>query len=304
MSTQIEHTQDQRIIILESAFRITQETGSEKLFLFLNTNEDCNWFLGTGFLKDRRTVFVIPKGLEVGESDLQGAGISIIRSWSGNQSRFSRIKYAFLNGVLQGIIKTDSKVVCVLGPWGRRHLDTISVIDLAHSWSREFPFDPMSIITKKSLDVIMAVIDIALEIGALGREGHPIGTTFIIGDTKNVMQHSHQTVFNPFKGYPKHERSIVRQDVVESIKELAKLDGAFIISDTGVVEAAGRHLDARSIMTKELRGFGSRHRAAAGITRMTKAIGIVVSESDGRVTVFEKGNFISFLEPVISRRLV
>jgi hypothetical protein len=239
MSTQTEYTKNQRIIIIESTFRITEETGSEKLFLFLNTTEDCNWFLATGFLKDGRTVFVIPKGLEVGESDLHVAGISIIRSWSWNQSRFSRIKYAFLNGVLQGIIKTDSKVVCVLGPWGRRHLDTISVIDLTHSWSREFPFDPMSIVTKKSLDVIMAVIDIAHEIGALGREGHPIGTTFIIGDTKNVMQHSHQTVFNPFKGYPKHERSIVRQDVVESIKELAKLDGAFIISDTRCSRSCG-----------------------------------------------------------------
>jgi DNA integrity scanning protein DisA with diadenylate cyclase activity len=92
--------------------------------------------------------------------------------------------------------------------------------------------------------------------------------------------------------------------VVESIKELAKLDGAFVISDAGVVEAAGRHLDARSIVTKQLRGLGSSHRAAAGITRMTKAVSVVVSESTGRVTIFEKGHIISTLEPVISRRLV
>jgi diadenylate cyclase len=295
---------DQRIITIESALRITEETGSEKLLLFLNTAEDCRWFLTTGLFQSGSIVFVIPKGLEIDESLLQVKGISVIWSWSGNQSRFSRIKYAFLHGVLQGIIQTDSKVVCVLGPWGKSHLDTISIIDLALSFSREFPFDPMSMIAKKSFDIVMAVVDIALEIGALGREGHAVGTTFIIGDSENVMRLSHQAVFNPFRGYPKHERNITRQDVVESIKELAKLDGAFVISDTGTVEAAGRHLDARSVMTKELMGLGSRHRAAAGITRMTKAIAVVVSESDGRVSVFEKGNFISFLEPVISRRIV
>jgi DNA integrity scanning protein DisA with diadenylate cyclase activity len=77
-----------------------------------------------------------------------------------------------------------------------------------------------------------------------------------------------------------------------------------VISETGVVEAAGRHLDARSIMTKQMSGLGSRHRAAAGITRMSEAVAVVVSESTGRVTIFEKGRIVSSLEPVISRRLV
>jgi DNA integrity scanning protein DisA with diadenylate cyclase activity len=149
----------------------------------------------------------------------------------------------------------------------------------------------------------MAVVDIALDIGAVGREGRPVGTTFIIGDAEHVMNASHQAVFNPFKGYPKKERLISRPEVVESIKELAKLDGAFVVSDKGTVEAAGRHLDARGVLTKQLRGLGSRHRAAAGMTRMTDAVAVVVSESTGRVTVFEKGHIVSTLEPVISQRL-
>lgn len=143
-----------------------------------------------------------------------------------------------------------------------------------------------------------------MDIGALGREGKSVGTTFVVGDSENVLKLSHQAVFNPFKGYPKSERIITQPEVVESVKELAKLDGAFVISDTGIVEAAGRHLDAKSIVTKQLRGLGSRHRAAAGITKMTEAVSIVVSESSGRVTIFSKGRIISTLEPVISRRLV
>jgi len=91
---------------------------------------------------------------------------------------------------------------------------------------------------------------------------------------------------------------------VESIKEFTHLDGAIIIADNGVIEAAGRHLDAAGVVTKQLRGLGSRHRAAAGITRKTEAVAVVVSESTGRITIFDSGKIISFLEPVISRRIV
>jgi len=79
---------DQRIITIESALRITEETGGEKLLLFLNTAEDCRWFLTTGLSQSGSIVFVIQKGLEIDESLLKVKGISIIWSWSGNQSRF------------------------------------------------------------------------------------------------------------------------------------------------------------------------------------------------------------------------
>ena len=155
-----------------------------------------------------------------------------------------------------------------------------------------------------SFPTVMAVVDIAMDIGALGREGKSIGTSFIVGDTEQVLENSHQAVFNPFKGYPKKERLITLPEVVESIKELASLDGSIIITADGVVEAAGRHLDAPSVVTKQLRGLGARHRAAAGMTRKTSAIAVVVSESTGKVTIFEKGRIVATLEPTISRRLV
>lgn len=291
-------------ILVRSALAIARQTGSERLFLFLQAASDCRRFLRSGLPGRERTVLVIPKQMELYESPFTKAGIEIVRSWSGNQSRFSRIKYAFLHAVLQGVVRTDSRVVCVLGPWGKSHLDTVTLHDLSLSWSEDFPFDPRPIISNRAFTTVMAVVDVALDIGALGREGHPVGTTFVIGDSENVLKSSHQAVFNPFRGYPKKECRINRPEVVESLKELAQLDGAFVISDAGIVEAAGRHLDARSLMTRQLRGLGSRHRAAAGITKMTAAIAVVVSESTGRVTIFERGRIIATLEPVISNRLV
>lgn len=295
---------DQRAVLVENALNLAREIGCDRTLVFLNTPADCRWFMKSRFALDGAIVLVLPKDLVIREEEFRKSGLEIIRSWSGNQSRFSRIKYAFLHCVLQKAINTDSRVVCVLGPSGRSHLDTITIHDLSLSWSEEFPFNPLSLIAHKGFNTIMAVIDIALDIGALGREGSPVGTAFIIGDSEKVLSLSHQAVFNPFRGYPREERLITRPEVVESIKELSKLDGAFVISETGLVEAAGRHLDARSVMTGKLKGFGSRHRSAAGISRMSGAVAVVVSESTGRVTVFEKGRIISTLEPVISRRLV
>ena len=304
---------DQKNAILENALSLALETGSEKLFVFTNAEQDCRWVMKSGLAQLTSmspghstcgVVLIVPKRSDVKDSEIKKAGYESLRSWSGNQSRFSRVKYAFLHAVQKELIRTDSKVVCVLGPWGKGHLDTITVHDLSLSWSDEFPFDPRPLMAKKSFNTVMAAVDIALDIGALGREGKPVGTILVIGNSKKVLRSSRQAVFNPFKGYPKREKMITNPEVVESIKELSLIDGAVIISTAGVVEAAGRHLDAASPVTKQLRGLGSRHRAAAGITRKTEAVALVVSESTGRVTIFEGGHIVAALEPVISRRLV
>ncbi len=285
--------------MIENAIVLLEKTGSQKLFLFLNTIPECRWWQNTGIVDREHIVLVIPRDLKVAAQSLRRSCKAIIRSWSGDQSRFSRIKYAFLHGVMQGMITPDSKVVCVLGPTGRSHLDTITVHDLSLSWSEDIPFDVRGIIGKKAFIAIMAVVDIALEISALGREGKPVGTIFVVGDTEHVMESSHQAVFNAFRGYPKKERMIDLPEVAESLKELAKLDGAIIVSDDGAVEAAGRHLDAGGVSARKFHGLGARHRAAMGITRKTRAVAIVVSESTGRVTIFERGHIISSLEPLI-----
>lgn len=295
---------NQKAKLVESAVLLARDAQCDGLFLFLNSVRNCRWFLKSPYAATENIVLVVPREVKLRDKLSGKKRVKVIRSWSGNQSRFSRIKYAYLHGVHQKIITPESRVVCVLGPWGKDHLDTIAIHDLSRSWAEDFPFDPNSIMHYESYATVLAVVDIALDIGALGREGKAIGTAFVIGDTDHVLRHSHQAVFNPVKGYPARERLITRPEVVESIKELAQLDGAFIISGNGTLMAAGRHLDARSILTKQLRGLGSRHRTAAGITRMTGAIAIVISESTGRVTIFEKGKIVSTLDPVISSRLV
>lgn len=295
-------TLEQADILIKNALQLAKDIACDKILLFMNSDHSCKALSKIDTVKDDMIALVLPKGREIPKCIKKRK--TVIHTWSGNQTRFSRIKYAFMQAVLQHVIQPDSTVICILGPWDKDHLDTITVHNLSLSWSEEFPFDPSSLITRKFFHTVIAVIDIALDIGAMGREGKPVGTAFIVGNVKEILRSSHQAIFNPFKGYPKEVREITSSEVVESIKELAQLDGAFVISGRGVVEAAGRHLDAVSTVTQQLKGYGSRHRAAASITMHSEAIAVVVSESTGRVTVFDEGKIIAVLDPVISSRVV
>ncbi|MFZ3060446.1 MAG: diadenylate cyclase [Candidatus Methanoperedens sp.] len=152
-----------------------------------------------------------------------------------------------------------------------------------------------------SNEVYDAVIKIAKEISRYGVEGRRTGTSFIIGDTKSLIDCSEETVLNPFFGYDRETRKITNPDIWNSIKAYAQLDGAFIISNEGIVEAAGRLISVTSIietlkkMNREIKGLGARHYSVAAITSMTPALGVVVSQS-GHIKVFKKGKLCGEIE--------
>ena len=154
-------TQEQANILIANALRLARETASDKVFLFLNSEQSCKAFSNIEPVKDESIVLVIPKDMEIPEYITNQK--TVIHTWYGNQSRFSRIKYAFMQAVLKQVIQPDSKVVCVLGPWGKDHLDTITIHDLKLSWSEEFPFDPRSLMSKDFFQIVIAVVDIALD---------------------------------------------------------------------------------------------------------------------------------------------
>ncbi len=145
--------------------------------------------------------------------------------------------------------------------------------------------------------VFETVIKIALEISTEGREGRPIGTAFILGDSANVLAKSRQLILNPFQGYKREERLITNPDMLDNIKEFAQLDGAFVITSDGVVEAAGRYITIDTGMVKLPKGLGTRHNSVAAITRRTESIGIVVSQSGGVIRIFRNGIVVATVRP-------
>jgi DNA integrity scanning protein DisA with diadenylate cyclase activity len=147
-------------------------------------------------------------------------------------------------------------------------------------------------------EILEAVVTLAVEIAREGREGRKIGTLFVVGDVEEVLRRSKELILDPLLGHPAERKRLTDHDMRETVKELAQLDGAFIVSDDGVALSACRYIDASSAGIRLPLGLGSRHMAAASITRQTNAVGVVVSESSV-VRVFDNGVLISEIIPEI-----
>jgi DNA integrity scanning protein DisA with diadenylate cyclase activity len=104
-------------------------------------------------------------------------------------------------------------------------------------------------------------------------------------------------ILNPFEGYSIKERNITSLGIRETIKELAQLDGAFVITENGIIEAAGRYLEVDTKKVDIPRGLGARHAAVAAMTAASNALGITVSQSGGMVRIFKKGEMVMMIEP-------
>ena len=140
------------------------------------------------------------------------------------------------------------------------------------------------------------IIQLAVEIAREGREGRKIGTLFVVGDVEAVLERSRPLLLDPLYGHPSELLQVERPDLRETVKELAQLDGAFVVSGDGVVLSACRYLDTSSRDIKLPLGLGSRHMAAASITKQTDAMAVVVSESSV-VRVFDDGKIVAEIIP-------
>jgi len=214
-----------------------------------------------------------------------------------------RISLALLKAIANEQLQPGSHVVLLYNgiaadPNRPEPIDSLSVIHLGEHLERLTASDLRKLGTQVPLDVLRAVVDLATEIGREGRESKPVGTLFVVGDTKKVLRTSRPLNFNPFRGYSREERDIRDRRVREAIKDLAQLEGAIVIGRDGVAEAACMYLDVTAEGITLSKGLGSRHWSAAAISRMTDAIAICVSQSSGTVRVFQDGEVALHIEPL------
>jgi len=144
--------------------------------------------------------------------------------------------------------------------------------------------------------VLEETVSLAVEIAREGREGRKIGTLFVVGDSGEVIKRSKPLILDPLHGHPDESKQIENPDMRETIKELAQLDGAFLVSNAGVVLSAARYIDAASDSLDLPLGLGSRHMAGASISLHTNAVAVVVSESS-MVRMFDDGELVSEIVP-------
>lgn len=216
-----------------------------------------------------------------------------------------QLTQALLEATADDIIAPGSTVVALYSGFGADDaIDSMSIINLSEHLNRLTGRELRDLETRVPLDTLKIVVDLAVEIGRDGREGHAVGTMFVVGDTKNVLAHSRPTGFDPVKGYNRKERNLDEARVREGIREIAGLDGAIIVSPSNIVEATCRYLDAPATNLTLSKGLGARHWAAAAISRATNAIAVTVSQTNGTVRIFQNGEVVLRIEPTHRRPVV
>jgi diadenylate cyclase len=214
-------------------------------------------------------------------------------------TRVGTIKIAIAKGIVSGFFKKGDKIVCLSGVPRFGYADSIFVLDVGKEFEILTSDNINDIIESVRPEVFNAALNIACEIAAQGREYRKIGTIFVLGDEEKVLQLSRQMIINPFLGYTEDQRNLLNPELTETIKEFSAIDGAFVVKENGAIVTAGRHLNAALDSRDFPAGLGSRHIAAAGITNVTKAVAIVISESSGNVSVFKNGKlFVTIEKPV------
>jgi len=225
------------------------------------------------------------------------AGLPVLLLDMAGSGVHERLTQALLESVADDILTPGAEVIAVYGGFQHGGIDSISKISLDERLRRLSARDLRQLETRVPLETLKTVVDLAVEIGREGREGKPVGALFVVGDSRKVMAMSHPVCFDPVKGYSRKERSIHDPRVREAIKEIAQLDGAMVVSSDGVIEAAARYIDAPAAEITLSKGLGSRHWAAAAISRTTKAVSIATSESNGTVRIFQGGEVVLRIEP-------
>ncbi|MFQ3318826.1 MAG: diadenylate cyclase [Natronomonas sp.] len=202
-----------------------------------------------------------------------------------------RIRFGIEGGLDSEFIEEGDQVACAAKLFSD-DIDTITRVR-AGDFTRSGVYD-LFVNSRAAPDVIRNVLEVAIELGKKGQKGKRVGALFVVGDAGKVMNKSRPLSYNPFEKSHVH----VGDPIVDvMLKEFSRLDGAFVISDSGKIVSAYRYLEPSAEGVDIPKGLGARHMAAGAITRDTNAVAVVLSESDGLVRAFSGGEIILELDP-------
>ena len=201
----------------------------------------------------------------------------------------SHIQFVLLFLLSQEVIGPADIIVNISGPVSSGYLDSIHVSSLQDKFRFPVLFSQKEGVPQLSHHILTRILQIVGELSAEGREGHAIGTLFVFGDYENVQKYSRQMIANPFSGLAEADRNILDPNLEETLKEYAKIDGAFIIRDDGTLISAGTYLAGIPNSEELQQGLGARHTSAQGISAVTHAMAIALSESTRKISVYYGG---------------
>lgn len=278
--------------IIAAATQVANTVKASVLFAYSNAVDDVRG-LQQSLNPPTKLILVCQDGAD--EQRAKEASIEFMSVPSFALTRMGQIKMATLIAFSQGMLKPADVFVFLTGLTGRS-IDTVVAMHVGEEYELFQSVGQPRLTEHIRRPVFEKVLRISLELAHEGREGKPVGALFVVGDHREVVKFSMEGRINPFRGYTEKERNVMDDSMNETIKEIAKLDGAFIIKGNGVVVSACANLRPALAGEELPQGFGARHAAAAAITASTKSIAITLSESTGVVRIWRRGTMITEIE--------
>jgi DNA integrity scanning protein DisA with diadenylate cyclase activity len=290
----------QTIALLKAARSLVHGMPADAILLMIET--DLDWDEVREALHGCR-LLVAAQDRALTERIKEQTGLAVLDIDPGPTPTQERMSLALLEAVRIEQLHHGADVIALYngidtGDDRPEQIDSLSIIHLGEHLERLSAKDLRRLDTQVPLETLRAVVDLATEIGREGREGHPVGTMFVVGDTRKVLEMCRPINFNPFRGYSAEERDIRDPRVREQIKDIAQLEGAIIIRRDGVAVAACMYVNAPAEGITLSKGLGTRHWAAAAVSRKTKAVAVAVSQSSGAVRIFQNGEVVLHIEPL------
>jgi DNA integrity scanning protein DisA with diadenylate cyclase activity len=295
----------QTVALLQAARQMVHHLPADAVLLLTET--DMDWSAVVEYLRGCR-LLVAAEDPELTQRLKENPDLTVLDIDPGPSPMQERMSMALLEAVRIEELRGGADVVALyngieVSRDEPEPIDSLSVIHLGEHLERLSARALRRLDTQVPLEVLRAVVDLAMAIGREGREGHPVGTMFVVGDTRKVLNMCRPMNFNPFRGYSQADRDIRSRSVREQIKDIAQLEGAIIVRRDGIAVAAAVRIEAPDADITLSMGLGTRHAAAAAVSKCTKAVAVVVSQSSGNVRLYQHGEMVLHIEPMAPRPL-
>jgi diadenylate cyclase len=243
-------------------------------------------------LSNQLRIIAVTPNKETYDSLIQ-AGLETIRLPLRVADRYKQIRYIISIAVRSTKIVSGDRIICAIGRnFYPGEGDLVVLTDVEPSLENLAVSDLIRLTDGVRPKALEAAVMVACKIGRAARRGKRIGTIFTLGDSLKVLKGSRQLVPNPFQGHDEMLHKLTNSDIHETLVELSKLDGAFVVRGDGFIQTAGVFLASAEAQIELPSGLGARHVAAAAVTKRTEATAIVVSATDGNVRVFSGGKMV------------
>jgi hypothetical protein len=282
-----EEHQDTRALV-KSAFSLARALGIKTLVV--QADEISDRGLVEQVRDDERVIWVVRERKQMPIAD--PAKDVVLTMPDAVLNRLSQLNLALFLAALNRHFGPEEKVLGLSGVTGSQRLDTLVIAKPA----RDYPWLRHHTSAMAVTRHLARLLEIAFHLAREGREGASIGAIFVLGDRSTLAPYLRQLMLNPLQGHAPAARSIHNPEFLETMRELAAIDGAFVVNRRGVVDSAGTYLDAPVGRGRLRPGLGARHAAALAITTVTNATTVVISASSGSVSVYDGGETVLELE--------